>query len=467
MTNRKTAVVVLAAGRGTRMKSARPKVLHEIAGRSLIHHVLATADALSPEQIVVVVGTGADAVTAAVAPHRTVLQDPPLGTGHAVLMAREALAGFEGDVLILYGDTPLITAETLERMRSVRAAADPPAVVVLGFRPADPGAYGRLVTGGDGGLEAIVEAGDATPGQLAIDLCNSGVFLVDGSHLFPLLERIGNDNAKGEYYLTDIVELARADGLACAVVEGAVEEFVGVNSRVDLAEAEVIVQNRLRTRAMLDGATLIDPPSTFFSMDTRIGRDVVIGPSVVFGPGASVGDDVEIRAFCHIEGAHVASGAVVGPFSRLRPGAQVGPDAHIGNFVEIKNASVESGAKVNHLSYIGDARIGARANIGAGTITCNYDGFFKSHTDIGAGAFIGSNTCLVAPVKIGDGAIVGASSAISKDVPADALAVVRGPFTVRDGWARAFRKRRAAEKAARQAPAPAGTGQPGEPTPAE
>jgi bifunctional UDP-N-acetylglucosamine pyrophosphorylase/glucosamine-1-phosphate N-acetyltransferase len=274
---------------------------------------------------------------------------------------------------------------------------------------------------------------------------------IDGARLPGLLDRVGNDNAKGEYYLTDIVHIARADGLSCGVVEGDEVEFIGINSRADLAKAEAIVQDRLRARAMAGGATLIDPATVFFSHDTRLGRDVTVGPSVVFAPGVSVGDGVEIRPFCHLEGVSIEAGALIGPFARLRPGARIGPGAHVGNFVEIKNASVETGAKVNHLTYIGDARVGAKANVGAGTITCNYDGFFKDHTDIGAGAFIGSNTALVAPVKIGDGAIIGAGSVIARDVPADAMALTRGPHMVKDDWARVFRQRRAAEKAAVQA----------------
>ncbi|MBK8906777.1 MAG: bifunctional UDP-N-acetylglucosamine diphosphorylase/glucosamine-1-phosphate N-acetyltransferase GlmU [Rhodospirillales bacterium] len=449
MSNRKTAVVVLAAGLGTRMNSARPKVMHAVAGRPLIGHVLATAAALDADRVVVVIGDEMADVAKAVAPHPTVIQSPRLGTGHAVAAARAELGDFDGDVLVMYGDTPLVAADTLQRMLAARRAASDPAVVVLGFRARDPGGYGRLIVDTGGALQAIVEAKDASAGQRAIDLCNSGVMAIDGKRLFGLIERVGNDNAKGEFYLTDIVGIARGDGLAAAVVEGDEDEFIGVNSRGDLAHVEAIVQERLRTAAMAGGATLIGPETIFFSHDTRLGRDVVVGPNVVFAPGVTVGDNVEIRPFCHLEGVTIESGASIGPFARLRPGAHVGNDAHIGNFVEIKNASIETGAKVNHLTYIGDARIGARANIGAGTITCNYDGFFKSHTDIGAGAFIGSNTCLVAPVKIGDGAIVGASSAIAKDVPADALAVTRGPHVVREDWARRFRERRAAQKAAK------------------
>ena len=447
MTDRKTAVVILAAGLGTRMKSSLPKVLHPVAGQPMILRVLATVAELAPARVVVVVGAGMDAVASAVAPHPTVVQAPPRGTGHAVRAALPALDGFDGDILVLYGDTPLIGSSTLRAMLDARRTPPHPAVAVLGFRPPDPGSYGRLMVGADGLLDAIVEAKDASPDQLAVDLCNSGVMCIDGARAGDLLGRLSDDNAKGEYYLTDIVHIARGDGAACAVVEGDPKELIGVNSRADLAAAEAAAQDTLRTRAMAGGATLTDPATVHFCHDTRLGRDVTVGPFVVFGPGVTIGDNVEIRAFCHLEGAQVADGALIGPFARLRPGARIADDAHIGNFVEIKNAAVETGAKVNHLTYIGDARIGARANIGAGTITCNYDGFFKSHTDVGEGAFIGSNTCLVAPVAIGDGAIVGASSAITKDVPADALAVVRGSHVVREGWARSFRKVRAAEKA--------------------
>jgi len=450
MTKKKTAAIILAAGLGTRMKSARLKVLHPLAGRPMIRHLMETLSAIAVERSVVVIGRDMEAVAEAVAPHPCVVQEPRLGTGHAVMAAREALTGFTGDVLVLYGDTPLVSTPTLEAMLAARRRASPPAVVVLGFRPAEPGDYGRLVTGAGGTLEAIVEARDATAGQRAIGLCNSGVMAVDGERLFGWLARVGTDNAKGEYYLTDIVALARADGCACAVVEAPAEELLGINSRADLAVAEAVVQTALRARAMAGGATLVDPSTVYFSFDTRLGRDVTIGPNVVFGPGVTVGDGVDIHAFSHVEGARIAAGARIGPFARLRPGADIAESAHIGNFVEIKNASVEAGAKVNHLTYVGDARVGAKANVGAGTITCNYDGFFKDRTDIGAGAFIGSNTALVAPVKVGDGAIVGAGSVITKDVPADALVVTRAAALEVDGWARRFRERRAAEKAARR-----------------
>ena len=451
MTMPKTAFVVLAAGLGTRMKSRLPKVMHPLAGRPMIRHLLATLEAFAPDRLVVVIGPEMPEVAAAVAPHPCVVQAERLGTGHAVGAARAALEGFDGDVLIAYGDTPLLSADTLARVLAARRSAAAPAVVVLGFRPADPGDYGRLVTGADGSLEAIVEAKDAAPEQLGIGLCNSGVMAVDGRRLFDLIDGIGSDNAKNEYYLTDVVGLARGQGLGCAVVEAPEAELLGVNSRAELAMAERLVQDQLRARAMAGGATLIDPQTVFFSYDTELGQDVVIEPFVVFATGVRIGDGVTIRSFCHMLGGSIEDGAEIGPFARMRPGASIGPGAHVGNFVEIKNARVEQGAKVNHLTYIGDARIGARANIGAGTITCNYDGFFKQHTEIGAGAFIGSNTSLVAPVRIGAGAIIGAGSVIARDVPDEALVLTRGPHAEKPQWARQFRERRAAEKAAQQA----------------
>ncbi len=425
MTDTKIAAVILAAGMGTRMKSALPKVLHPLAGRPMLSHLLATIQPLGFERVVVVTGKDMDAVAEAAKPHPTVVQEPALGTGHAVLAARDALKDFTGDVLVLFGADPLITPETIERMLEARKEKPEPAIVVLGFYTDEPGQYGRLVAGPDGALDAIVEAGDAIPEQLEILLCNSGIMAIDGKHLWGLLDRVGNDNAKGEYYLTDIIALAREDGLDCAVVEGLEEELIGIDDRADLACAEAAVQNQLRWAAMDGGATLLDPDSVYFSFDTQLGRDVIIGPHVAFGPGVSIGDDVKIRAFSHIEGATVAAGAMIGPFARLRPGADIAEDVHIGNFVEIKNAAVETGAKINHLTYVGDSRVGEKANVGAGTITCNYDGFEKHHTDIGAGAFIGSNVALVAPVKIGDGAVIGAGSVITKDVDPDHLAVTR------------------------------------------
>ncbi len=448
MTKEKTAAIVLAAGLGTRMESRLPKVLHPLAGRPMIGHLMETLAGVDLERIVVVVGDGMEAVAEAVAPHPTVVQKERLGTGHAVRTACEAVDAFDGTVLVLCADTPLVSRQTLMRMLDARRAAPRPAVVVLGFRPSDPGPYGRLIIGEDGTLQAIVEAGDATPGQAAIALCNAGVMAIDSGLLPGLLARVGTDNARGEYYLTDIVAMARGDGLACALVEGDEAELIGVNSRADLARAEAVVQQRLRAAAMAGGATLADPETVYFSHDTRLGRDVTVGPHVVFGPGVAVGDDVEIRAFCHIEGARIAAGARIGPFARLRPGADIAAEAHIGNFVEIKNTTVETGAKINHLAYVGDSRVGAQANVGAGTITCNYDGFAKHHTDIGAGAFIGSNTALVAPVTVGDGAIIGAGSVITGDVAADALALTRADQEERKGWAKRFRGRKSGRKAA-------------------
>jgi bifunctional UDP-N-acetylglucosamine pyrophosphorylase/glucosamine-1-phosphate N-acetyltransferase len=387
-----------------------------------------------------------EVVSRTVAPHPTVIQTDRLGTGHAVLQAKAALGQFDGDVLVLYGDTPLITRATLERMLTERRGARDPAVVVLGFKPVDPAHYGRLVVGAEG-LKAIVEYRDATPDQRENPLCNSGVMCIDGTRLWSLIERVDNKNSKGEYYLTDIVALARADGATCSHVEGDSAELLGVNARSELAVAEALVQARLREAAMDGGATLIDPATVWLSWDTRIGRDVTIWPHVVFGPGVAVGDNVEIKGFCHFEGCVVEDGVAAGPFSRLRPGAEIGEGAHIGNFVEVKKAIVEAGAKINHLAYVGDARVGAGANVGAGTITCNYDGFNKSFTDIGAGAFIGSNTSLVAPVKIGDGAVVGAGSVITKEVTPGALAVARGSQMELKGWAERFRTQQAAKKA--------------------
>ena len=442
-----TAAVLLAAGRGTRMKSALPKVLHPVTGRPMIGHLLDRLAVFQPERTIVVVSPGMPAVADFVAPAETIIQDPALGTGHAVLAARKALEGFDGDVLVLCGDTPLLTAETMQSMVNARRDAGDPAVVVLGFRPDEPGEYGRLITTPEGGLQAIVEAKDADAAQRGIGLCNAGIMAIDGKRLFDLLDAVGNNNSKGEYYLTDIVEIARSRGWGCTVVEtDDPVEVMGVNSRAGLAEAEAAMQARLRSAAMDNGVTLTAPETVWFCHDTRLGRDVSIGPNVVFGGGVSVGDNVEIRAFCHIDGATIEDGAIIGPYARLRPGADIGPDVHIGNFVEVKASRLDKGAKANHLSYIGDSWVGAGANIGAGTITCNYDGFFKSRTEIGEGAFIGSNTALVAPVRIGAGAITGAGSTISGDVPDNALSLTRSPQEDRPGWALKYRLRKQAEK---------------------
>ncbi len=427
MSQTKTAAVILCAGLGTRMKSAMPKVLHRLAGRPMLAHLLAAIEPLGLGPVVVVIGEGMDAVAEHAGACKTVVQSQRLGTGHAVLAAKDGLGDFNGDVLVLFGADPLIKPETIGAMLTARRNKPAPGIVVLGFESQAPGAYGRLIVADDGSLDAIVEAGDATPEELGIGLCNSGVMLIDGEKIWGLLERLGDANAKGEYYLTDIIGLARGDGLGIAVVIGGEAELMGIDDRADLARAEASVQDTLRRAAMDGGATLADPGTVSFCFDTRLGRDVTVGPHVVFGPGVDVGDNVEIRAYCHIEGAEIASGAVIGPFARLRPGARLAEDVHIGNFVEIKNAVVETGAKINHLAYVGDARVGAAANVGAGVITCNYDGAAKHHTDIGRDAFIGSNVALVAPVKVGDGAIIGAGSVITKDAAADTLTLSRAP----------------------------------------
>ena len=445
---RPLAVIILAAGQGTRMKSAKHKVLHPVAGRPMLLHLLASVAELRPERQVVVVGAGREQVEAAVGGTGAVIavQQQQLGTGHAVAQAHDALAGFAGDILILYGDVPLVRAETMRAMLDRLNLGDELRAVVLGFRPEDAGAYGRIVTDGNGIIAKMVEYKDADAGERAVTLCNSGLMAVRSTDLFVLLDKIGNDNAAGEYYLPDIVMLP---GAQSAVIETEAWEVAGVNSRQEQAAIEAAWQDRRRSEAMRDGVTLIAPETVFFAYDTQVGRDVVIEPNVVFGPGVTVADDVVIRAFSHLEGASVGKGAEVGPYARLRPGANIGAQAKIGNFVEIKKAEISEGAKVNHLSYIGDASIGAGANIGAGTITCNYDGFFKYRTEIGAGAFIGSNSALVAPVKIGAGAIVGAGSVVTKDVEADALCLARPAQEGKSGWAARFRTGMQARKAAK------------------
>ena len=443
------ALCLLAAGKGTRMRSDLPKVLHEVAGLPLVGHALNALESLAPSRRVVVTGHQAARVAeavAALAPDAAcVEQSPQLGTGHAVLQAKQALEGFEGDVLVLFGDTPLIRPATLERM--VAARREGASVVVLGFHATDPGGYGRLMTGAQGQLEAIVEAKEATPEQLATTFCNSGVMCVEATTLWRLLDRVTNDNAKGEYYLTDVVGLARAEGLRCAAVECDEAETLGVNDRADLADAEAAWQARARAAALEAGVTMPAPDTVQLSHDTTLGRDVTVEPHVVFGAGVSVAPGARIRAFSHLEGCRVAEGAVVGPYARLRPGAEIGEGARIGNFVEVKNASFGAGAKANHLSYVGDAEVGAGANIGAGTITCNYDGYLKHRTLIGEDAFIGSNTALVAPVCVGREAIVGAGSVIVSDVPDGALSVARGRQADKLGLAWRLREALARAKA--------------------
>jgi len=417
----------------------------------MLLHLLASAQTLAPQRQVVVVGAGREQVEAAVAGRDVTIavQAEQLGTGHAVAQARDALAGFEGDVLILYGDVPLVRAETMRAMVDRLHGADAPACVVLGFRPDDPGAYGRILAGADGRIDRMVEYKDASETERAVTLCNSGLMAVRAADLFTLLARVRNENAAGEYYLPDIVMLAQQDKRASAVIETSADEVAGVNSRVELAALEARWQAARRIEAMREGATLIAPETVFFAHDTVLGRDVVVEPHVVFGPGVRVAEGAVIHAFSHLEGAQVGVGASVGPYARLRPGAVIGDKAKLGNFVEIKAATLAEGAKVNHLSYIGDASVGAGANIGAGTITCNYDGFLKYRTEIGPGAFIGSNSALVAPVTIGAGAIVGAGSVVTRDVEADALALVRALQEEKPGWAARFRARMAARKAAR------------------
>ena len=444
------AIIVLAAGMGTRMKSAMPKVLHRVAGRSLLGHVLHAARKLKPSQAVVVVGPEMQSVfreAQSVFPAvRQAIQADRLGTGHAVSMARQVLEGFSGTVIILYGDVPLIRTESLEQLAGLAGKG----VAVLGFEAANPHGYGRLIQDAAGDVLRIREELETNPEERSVRLCNSGIIAIDSALLWALLPRLGNTNAKGEYYLTDIVELAASSGITCRLAVCPEAEVAGVNDREQLSGIEATLQQFYRSRHMLNGATLVAPETVFFSADTHVGRDVVIEPNVVFGPGVVLGDGVHILAFSHIEGAQVASGARIGPYARLRPGAEIGEDAHIGNFVEIKKSAIGQGAKVNHLTYIGDARVGALTNIGAGTITCNYDGFDKHLTVIGENVFVGSNTALVAPVTVGDGASIGAGSVITRNVPADALAITRAELELREGWAKRYREMKAVRKAARK-----------------
>jgi bifunctional UDP-N-acetylglucosamine pyrophosphorylase/glucosamine-1-phosphate N-acetyltransferase len=441
MTDAPLAAIILAAGKGTRMKSSLHKVLHPLAARPMLGHLIDAVDRLGAARKVVVVGADAAQVEAFAAPLGldVAYQTEQLGTAHAVQQAEGALTSFDGDVLILYGDVPLVSTETMARMVARLHEADAPAVVVLGFRPPDTLRYGRILAE-DGRIARMVEHKDATEEERACTLCNSGLMAARAANLWPLLARVGNTNAAGEYYLPDIVMLALADGRHSAVIEADAIEVAGVNSRAELAGLEAEWQARRRLTAMAEGATLTAPETVWFAWDTRIGRDVTIAPNVVFGPGVAIADKVTIHAFSHIEGAIVASGAIVGPYARLRPGAEVGEDAHVGNFVELKKTRLGKGAKANHLTYLGDADIGAGTNIGAGTITCNYDGFGKYTTRIGAGAFIGSNSALVAPLNIGAGAIVGAGSVVTRDVGDDALVVARAQQEERPGWAARFRE---------------------------
>jgi bifunctional UDP-N-acetylglucosamine pyrophosphorylase/glucosamine-1-phosphate N-acetyltransferase len=445
------AAVILAAGKGTRMKSDLHKVLHPIGGQPMLHHLMASVDKLGPSHTVVVVGSGREQIESAVSGRATTaLQEPQLGTGHAVQQAESSLTGFTGDVLILYGDVPFVRTETMRKMLDRLHADDAPAMVVLGFEPDDTLQYGRVIAGADGTIEKMVEHKDANEAERACRLCNSGLMAARGEDLFALLGRVGNDNAAGEFYLVDVVNVARADGRKSAVVvTDDPNEVAGINSRGELAAAEAQWQDFKREEAMANGASLRAPETVYFSWDTALGRDVTVEPNVIFGPGVSIADGAIIKAFSHLEGATVGTGCEVGPFARLRPGAVMEAKSKVGNFVEMKKAVLGEGAKASHLTSLGDAEIGAGANIGAGTITCNYDGYFKYKTVIGPRAFIGSNSSLIAPVRIGADAIVAAGSAVSRDVADGELRMVRAEQLVKPGWADRFHdtmKKRKAEK---------------------
>ena len=439
------AAIILAAGQGTRMKSSLPKVLHKVAGLPLLGHVIAALRGAGVERIVVVTSPAGEVVReyAHVMGCQSAIQHQQLGTGHAALAAKDVLADFAGTLVIANGDMPLITADTITACLSAQARTG---LALLTFQPADPAAYGRVMLTPDGYLARIVEYKDATESERAITLCNGGCYAADAQSFFHWAAALKNENAQSEYYLTDVPAIARMDGVKCAIAMADEVSVTGVNSRAELAAAEALFQDRVRARLLKDGVTMTAPQTVFFAHDTAIENDVEIEPFVVFAPGVSVRGGARIRSHSHLEGASVASGAIIGPFARLRPGAKIGENAHIGNFVEVKNANIGAGAKANHLTYLGDAVVGAGANIGAGTITCNYDGFTKAVTEIGAGAFIGSDTALVAPVKVGDGAITAAGSVITQDVAADALAVARGTQVEKAGWAKAFREKKKSER---------------------
>jgi bifunctional UDP-N-acetylglucosamine pyrophosphorylase/glucosamine-1-phosphate N-acetyltransferase len=447
MTGRTSLTIVLAAGEGTRMRSSIAKVLHPVAGQSLLAHVLGAAPKGAGAALAVVIGPDHPSVaeeTKRLRPDATTfVQRERLGTAHAVLAARDAIARGADDLLVVFGDTPLISAETFARLRA--PLKNGAALAVLGFRAADPTGYGRLVVEGDR-LVAIREQAEASPTERAITLCNAGVMAFDGHKALKIIEKIGNANSKGEYYLPDAVGIVRQQGLEAVVIETSEDEVRGINTKAQLAEAEQVMQARLRRAALEAGVTMIAPETVYLAADTKFGSDVTIEPFVVIGPGVTIADGAVIHCFSHLVQSSIGRNASVGPYARLRPGTSLGEGAKVGNFVEIKAATLEAGVKVNHLSYIGDTRIGTGANIGAGTITCNYDGFDKHQTTIGSGAFVGSNTSLVAPVRIGSGAYIGSGSVITRDVPDDALAVERGQQTTREGWAKRFREMKLRKK---------------------
>jgi len=447
MSRRTCLAIVLAAGEGTRMRSRLPKALHPLGGRSLLEHVLKAADSAGANELAIVVGPDHDSVTAKamkIAPAAKIfVQTERRGTAHAVLSARKAIGRGADDVLVIFSDTPLVRPQTLTKLRD--ALGEGAAVAVLGFKAANPLGYGRLLTSGRE-LLAIREEGDATPAERKIDFCNGGLMALAGEHALAILDRIDNRNTKGEYYLTDAVAIARDMGLKALAIETSEDDVRGVNTKTQLAETEAVLQQRLRSAAMEAGVTMIAPETVYLSADTKFGKDVTIEPNVVFGPGVTIEEGATIRSFSHLEGAHIGKNSRVGPFARLRPGARLGNDVHVGNFVEVKEATIEDGAKANHLTYIGDARVGEGANVGAGTITCNYDGMTKHRTDIGKGAFIGSNSALVAPVTIGDGAYVGTGTVVTKNVPAGALVIGRAKQTVKEGWAKRLRQVKALGK---------------------
>jgi bifunctional UDP-N-acetylglucosamine pyrophosphorylase/glucosamine-1-phosphate N-acetyltransferase len=450
MTSKKLACIILAAGKGTRMKSALPKPLHEIAGRAMVSHVVASCEALNPDKIVVVIGPDMQQVAENVKPHATAIQQVANGTGGAALAAREHFRNFDGDILVVFSDTPLVTTETMQRMVDLRRQIPAIGLTYSAFRPADPGKYGRMVMDDDGTLKKIIEWKDATEEQRKITLCNGGIVCGDGTKLFDWLSQVGNDNAQKEYYLTDLPPIARKDNRTTHVVEISEEETAGVNSREDLANLERLMQKRLRKLHMANGATLVDPDSVFFCHDTVVGQDVTIEPNVFFGPDVSIGNGAVIHAYSHIEGAQIGANAEIGPFARLRPGTKLHEKTVIGNFVEIKNTTLSPGAKAKHLTYLGDADVGEKSNIGAGSITCNYDGFMKYRTVIGKDVFIGSNTILLPPLTVGDGAITAAGTILSQDVPSDALAISRTPQVNKDGWAPKFKELKKAQKAEKE-----------------